>query len=228
MPGRVLAIFAHPDDAEFTCGGSIASWADAGATVAYVVCTGGCRGGDELTGTDETVRELRENEQQAAAATLGVSEVTFLRHLDGELDRVQELRYELARIIRRWQPDRVLTWDAWKPYQLHPDHRASGMAAVEAVLAAGNPRASLTPLHEELGPHRASDVYLFGTHDPDVWVDISRTLERKLAAVAAHHSQLSATPDFAQSVRACNRDFGGACGCAYAEAFKALHPFCDT
>ena len=228
IPERVLAIFAHPDDAEFTCGGSIARWAGAGAATAYVVCTDGGKGGDELTDSDDVVRELREAEQRAAAASLGVPEVVFLRHPDGHLDRIPELRVELARLIRRWRPDRLLTWDAWRPYQLHPDHRAAGLAAVDAVLAAGNPRMDREVASEGLGTHRVEEVYLFGAGQPDVWVDVSATIERKLAAIAAHGSQVGPSDALLASIRSCNRDHGQEFGCGYAEVFKALHPFCDT
>lgn len=227
VPRRVLAIFAHPDDAEFACGGSIARWADAGADIVYVVCTDGGRGGDGLAADDEAVRALREAEQHEAATRLGVAEVVFLRHPDGDLDAVRSLRHELAGLIRRWRPERVLAWDGWRRYQLHPDHRAAGLAAVDAVLAAGNPRMFPKLAASGLRPHRVQDVYLFGTDHPDVWIDVTATFERKLGAVAAHRSQVASLPGLTESLRRCNQDHGRVCGCAFAEPFKVLRPFCE-
>lgn len=226
MPSRVLVVVAHPDDAEFTSGGSIALWAGAGADITCVVCTDGSKGGEDLRDDDDAVRALREVEQRHAATILGISEVVFLRYPDGELDAVRALQQELTILIRRFGPDRLVTWDAWRPYQLHPDHRATGLAAVDAVLAAGNPR-----IRPELGgglpPHRVPEIYLFGTDNPDVWVDVSATYQRKLDAIAAHHSQTERLAGLGESMRRCNRDYGQACGCDYAETFKVLRPYCE-
>ncbi|MCL5959185.1 MAG: PIG-L family deacetylase [Chloroflexi bacterium] len=225
---RVLAVIAHPDDAEFTCGGTLAKWAQEGADVEYVVCTDGSKGGDDLGIDDAAVRDLREAEQRAAARTLGVKEVTFLRHPDGELDATGgDLKRQLVVLIRHLRPDRLLAWDAWRPYQLHPDHRAAGLAAVEAVLAAGNPRMFPELAKEGLTAHRVKEVYLFGTDGPTIWVDISETFERKLNAIACHRSQVGDGARARAQMDDCNRSQGAGHGVAYAEGFKVLHPFCD-
>jgi len=225
-PRRVMVIFAHPDDAEFTCGGTLAKWANADAAICYVVGTDGSKGGDDLDVDDAALRDLRESEQWAAAAALGVAEVIFLRHPDGELASARELREELTRAIRRWRPDRLLTWDAWRPYQLHPDHKAMGLAATEAVLAAANPRMYVAQLANGIGPHRVPEVYLFGSEKPDVWVDIADSFAQKIAAIACHRSQGGAASDVIDRVAQCAAGHLGRSGYALAEAFKVLRPFC--
>ena len=224
---RVLVVIAHPDDAEFTCGGTVAKWAAGDADIRYVVCTDGSKGGDDLEMDDAALRDLREAEQRAAAAVLGVKEVVFLRYQDGELAAAGDLKRDLVAIIRRWHPHRLLAWDAWRPYQLHPDHRAAGLAAVEAVLAAGNPRRFPDLMAEGLKAHRVEEVYLFGTDIPDTWVDISETFQRKLQAIASHRSQGGDAVEVKTEIESCNRSLGTQHGVAYTEVFKVLHPFCE-
>jgi LmbE family N-acetylglucosaminyl deacetylase len=227
VPGRAMVIFAHPDDAEFTCGGTVAKWARAGCAVCYVVTSDGSKGGDGLALADTALRDLREVEQRAAADLLGVAEVIFLRHPDGDLAIVPGLREQMAAAIRRWRPEVLLTWDAWRPYQLHPDHRAVGLAAVEAVLLAGNPRALPGLAAEGLGAHRVPAVYLFGTDHPEVRVDVRDTFGRKLEAVSLHRSQTGDLEETLEQVRMCNIGLGGSADDSPTEAFKVLRPFCE-
>ncbi len=224
---RVMVVVAHPDDAEFTSGGTLAKWVAEGADIRYVVCTDGSKGGDDLEIDDVALRDLREAEQRAAAETLGAKEVAFLRYPDGDLAPGSSLHRDLVVLIRRWQPDTLLAWDAWRPYQLHPDHRAAGLAAVEAVLAAGNPRRFADLVADGLAAHRVANVYLFGTDAPDTWVDISATFERKVGAITCHRSQVSDGVKAVAQIEGCNRALGERHGVSYAEAFKVLHPFCD-
>lgn len=227
---RLLAISAHPDDAEFTSGGSLARWAVEGWATHLVVCTDGSKGSSNAQDTPEVLARLRRNEQEAAAQVLGVREVVWLGHPDGELGRATNLVEELARRIRRIRPDRLLAWDAWRPYELHPDHRAAGLAAVDAVLAAGNPHFYPQQLQAESGlrPHRVEELYLFGTDQRDTWVDITPTFERKMAAIACHASQVAGLRDLALKMSYCNQGYAQGHGMTYAEVFKVLHPFCDT
>src|SRR5215469_11997883 len=130
-PG-VMAIFAHPDDADFLCSGTIARFTASGYRAQYVLATSGDKGSDDYTATGAQLSEIREAEQLAAAHVLGVEEVTFLRHPDGEVEVNMPLRRELARVIREHRPDVVLTFDPWQRYQIHPDHRAIGQSALDA------------------------------------------------------------------------------------------------
>ncbi len=228
MPARVMAIFAHPDDAEFTCGGTVSAWAKAGSEVAYVVCTDGDKGGDDLPLGSEELAELRRDEQREAARYLGVRDVNFLGHPDGDLARVQTLEEELARLIRDFRPELIMAWDPWKRYQLHPDHRAAGMASLDAVVAVANPRMYPGQLAGGAKPHRTETVYLFGAEEPDTWVDVSETFGAKLEAISLHKSQVRDAEELAGWMSRCNREYGVQAGCAYAEAFKVLKPFCQV
>jgi len=224
---RVLTVSAHPDDVEFTSGGSLARWSAEGWTVYLVVCTDGSKGSHDPAVEPTRLAARRREEQLAAAEVLNIAEVVFLDHPDGELDRVPDLVAELTRLIRRFRPYRVVTWDPWRRYELHPDHRAAGMATLDAVLAAGNPHYFPRQRTEGLAAHQVAEVYLYGAEEPDTWVDITATLERKLAAITCHRSQVERAPNLIEDVRRCNADHGRQSRFRYAEAFKVLRPFCD-
>jgi LmbE family N-acetylglucosaminyl deacetylase len=224
---RILGIFAHPDDAEFTCGGSAALWADQGAQITYVVITNGAAGSnDPNQDLDELVR-IREAEQRAACAVLGVQDVIFLGYADGALQPTIELRRELTRIIRRLKPDRVITGDPTAvfygtEYINHPDHRAAAEAAIYAVF----PSAVTRPIFPELlaegyEPHQVKEVYISGddTHN-NTYVDISNTLERKIEALRCHKSQLD--PGDGQWIRDWAAESGKAGNLAFAEGFRVM------
>src|SRR5690242_11608387 len=178
---RILGIFAHPDDAEFTCGGSAALWASQGAQITYVVVTNGAAGSnDPNQDLDELVR-IREAEQRAACAVLGVQEVLFLGYPDGTLQPTIELRRELTRIIRQLKPDWVMIGDPTavlydSEYINHPDHRAAAEAGLYAVF----PSAVTRPIFPELlaegyEPHAVKELYISGTSQPTIYIDISGT-----------------------------------------------------
>jgi LmbE family N-acetylglucosaminyl deacetylase len=227
-PNRILAISAHPDDVEFTSGGSLACWIDEGWAVSLVVCTDGGKGSQDPTVEPAELVAIRRAEQQAAAETLGITKLFFLGYPDGELSRAPSLMEKLALHIRFQRPDRLVSWDPWKPYQLHPDHRAAGLAALDAVLAAGNPHYFTYQLSNGLLPYQVPEVYLYGAAQPDTWVDITATFSSKMAAIEAHRSQVGHLRHLAEQMSHCNREYGERGGATYAEAFKVLRPFCDT
>lgn len=227
----LLVVAAHPDDAEFTSGGSLARWAAEGWTVFLVVCTNGDKGSQNSNDDPATLSKARRAEQEASARSLGIREVIWLDHPDGRLAQaITLLEEQLTHLIRKYRPDRLLAWDAWRPYQLHPDHRAAGLAAMDAILAAGNPHFYPEQLRPplDLQPHRVEEAYLYGTDQPDEWVDVTATFERKMAAIECHQSQVASLRDLALKMSHCNQDRGMGHGYTYAEAFKVLHPFCDT
>lgn len=225
---RLLAVSAHPDDVEFTSGGSVARWAAEGWQVWLAVCTDGGKGSPDPAMDPHLLAARRRQEQRDAAATLGVGAVFFLDHPDGGLDKTPQLAEELALLIRQVRPHRLLGWDPWKRYQLHPDHRAAGLATLDAVLAASNPHYFPEQLIPGAETHQVPEVFLYGTEEPDTWVDIGATFERKMAAIACHASQMKDLGELTWQMRRCAQDYGRQSATTCAEAFKALHPFCDT
>lgn len=195
-PKRIAVIVAHPDDAEFVCGGAVARWVAEGNEVHYVLLTSGDKGSGDPAVTPEQLVAMREAEQRAACEVLGVREVHFLKYPDAMLAPDFALRRDLVRIIRRLKPDVVVCQDPtvrWvdQSYLNHPDHRAAGEATLDAVYPAARDRMTFPELIAEgLEPHKVQEVYLAGAKDPDVAIDIGAYLDTKLAALRAHVSQL--------------------------------------
>lgn len=224
---RVMVVVAHPDDAEFMAAGTVAKWAREGAEVAYVLCTSGDKGTSDPSISPAELAERRRAEQRNACSVLGVSEVVFLSHFDGLLQNTIELRRDIVRQIRRFRPDVVLCQDPtqrWsgQQYLNHPDHRAAGDACLDAVYpSARDPHVFPELRAEGLEPHKVTEVYLMGAGEPDVWVDISDTIDLKIQALRAHESQIDGRTDELEGmVREWARATGEPKGIPYAEAFK--------
>lgn len=226
VPGRVLAVYAHPDDPEVSCGGTLARWAAAGAEVHVVI---GCRGekGSRDPAADTTALAARRAEEVATAVeALGVAGVDLLGHPDGELDLTAALRGEVVGAIRTHRPDTVLCPDPTAVlfgdgYVAHVDHRAIGWATLDAVA----PMAASPHYFPEHGAaHQVSTLLLSGTLEPDVWVDISGALDAKVAALFAHRSQLAddAGEWLGEFVRQRAAEEGRRAGVELAEAFRRL------
>ncbi len=228
-PSSALAVYAHPDDAEISAGGTLARWADAGATVWIVTTTRGDKGTSDPDADLEALVRQRADEQAKAAALLGCAGHRSLAHGDGELTDDAELVGELVRVVRELQPEVVVCPDPTavffgNGYFNHRDHRVTGWAALDAVApAAANPHYFSEQLRDGLDVHRVREVYLSATHEPDCWVDIADTLERKIDALYCHESQLVEAGDwFRAFVRQGAEDAGTAVGVRYAEAFRRL------
>jgi len=198
-PARVLSIHAHPDDQEFTVGGTLAKWARAGSHIVTVCITSGGAGSNEHTPPDMTREELvpiREEEQRQACRVLGVSEVIFLGYEDGLLEPSLALRRELTRVIRRHRPDAVVCGDPTvrfygAMYLNHPDHRVAADAALDAVFPSAETRLVFPELLDEgLEPHKVQAVFIHGSESPDTFIDISEVLSVKLAALKEHRTQM--------------------------------------
>ncbi len=196
IPKRAMVIVAHPDDIEFSCSGTIARWVKQGAEVCYVLCTSGDVGIAEPGMTKAQAAAIREQEQTAAAAVVGVTNVVYLREPDGMLEATMELRKRLVREIRKFRPDTVLCGD---PQQLwsgdgyinHPDHRAAALAAVDAIFpAAGQPNLFQELEAEGLTAHKPHKVYVQTWDKADVYVNITETIDLKIAALREHKSQM--------------------------------------
>ncbi len=197
-PVRVMALFAHPDDPEFFAGGTLALWAAEGAHLIYVLATSGDKGSGDPEMTSQRLVAIREEEQRRAAAIIGAQEVIFLRHPDGELTPSLDLRRDLVRILRLKRPDIVVTNDPttfWYGDRgiNHPDHRAIGEATLAAVFPVARDRLNYPEMErdEQLLPHKVKQVYLAGASHPNVKVDITATLERKITALREHRSQIA-------------------------------------
>jgi LmbE family N-acetylglucosaminyl deacetylase len=228
VPERVLAIYAHPDDPEISAGGTLARWADAGADVHILVTTRGDKGSDDPDADLEALTRLRIEETAAAARVIGATP-HHLDHPDGELTDDRALRLELVRCVRALRPDVVCCPDPTAVffgdgYFNHRDHRVTGWAALDAVApAAGNPHYFPELRAEGLAVHSVAAVYLSGTLEPNHWVDITATLERKIEALFCHGSQLVETGDwFRQFLRDSAELAGRTAGVTYAEAFRRI------
>lgn len=213
-------ITAHPDDAEFGCAGTIAKWVGTGEyEVEYVVCTSGNKGTRNSKLTPQDLAALREREQEAAARELGVRRCLFLRHDDGELETTMAFRAELALVLRQLRPDIVFTFDPWKHYQIHPDHRAVGTAAIDAIAAARDHLYFPEQLLGGLTSHRVKELYLFTPQEPNFWVDITDAFDKKIAALLKHESQNYLFSDLRERIQARAEETGRAQGMKLAEAF---------
>jgi LmbE family N-acetylglucosaminyl deacetylase len=191
---RVLVVTAHPDDVDFGAGGTVATWTGAGLAVTYCVCTDGQAGGFDRGVARERIPEIRRAEQVAAGACLGVDDVRFLGHVDGELEASRDLVRQLVRVIRQVRPQRMLVqsperwWD--RIGASHPDHLAAGEAAVRALYPfARNPFAFPELLDEGLEDWTVSELWLMAAPGPNHWVDVTDAVDRKMAAILAHESQ---------------------------------------
>jgi LmbE family N-acetylglucosaminyl deacetylase len=202
---RVLCVLAHPDDVDFGSAGTVATWTAAGTEVTYCIVTDGDAGGFDETPRDQ-MGPLRQAEQRAAAAEVGVTDVRFLGHPDGRLELTLDLRRDISRVIRQVRPQRVLTtsperfWD--RIGASHPDHLTVGESTLRAVYPdARNPFAFPELLAEEgLEAWTVSEVWLGASPRADHAVDVTEMLERKMAALRCHVTQVSHHPDFADFV----------------------------
>jgi LmbE family N-acetylglucosaminyl deacetylase len=228
-PASALAVYAHPDDPEISAGGTLAAWAEAGAEVWVLITTRGDKGSPDPHVDLEELAALRIEETAKAAALLGFAGHFHLGYGDGELADDHALRGAITRHVRDLRPQVVLCPDPTAVffadrYYNHHDHRVTGWATLDAVApAAGNPHYFPEHLTEGLTVHHVQTVYLSGTLEPNCWIDVSETLERKIDALFCHASQLTETGEwFRQFLRERAEEAGREAGVAYAEGFRRL------
>jgi LmbE family N-acetylglucosaminyl deacetylase len=220
-----MILVAHPDDAEFMCGGTTARWAREGCRVDYVLVTDGSAGSNDPGATREQMREIREREQRAAADVLGVTSVTILGEPDGMLEVTIDTRRKVCRQVRRLRPEVIVAPDPtvlWRGarYVNHSDHKAAGNLALSAIMPDAPTRLMFPELLEEgLEPYEVPNLWL-GAAEPDTFVDIGETMDLKLEALTKHVSQVGDV--VSKWVRERAAQMGERAGCTYAEGFKAL------
>ena len=222
LPRRAMAIFAHPDDVDFGCSGTVALWTALGVHVTYCLLTSGNKGTHDPKMTPERISAIREKEQAEAGRRAGASEFVFLRHDDGELEVGMDMRGEVCRQIRIHKPDLVFCQDPWRQYQMHPDHRVAGWSALDGVIAARDHLFFPEQLTKGLTHHRVSRVLLFGTAEPNMWFDITTTMKTKINALQAHESQIGDFKQLGERMNAFAAATGKAWGLEKAEAFRYL------
>jgi LmbE family N-acetylglucosaminyl deacetylase len=225
IPARALAVYAHPDDPEVSCGGTLARWAGAGAEVHVVVCGQGDKGSSDPAAVPTELAERRAAEVAAAARALRLAGHHLLGIPDGDIENSATLRERLVRVIRHVRPDVVVCPDPTavffgSRYFNHRDHRQVGWATLDAVA----PAAASPHYFPDAGPaHQVAAVFLSGTLEADAWVDISDSIEAKAEALLCHESQLGETGEWLrQVVRQRAEEGGRQVGVAYAEGFRLL------
>ncbi len=222
-----MVVVAHPDDAEFGVGGTAAKWAKRGTRMVYVICTDGSKGTDDPALTADKLVPLRHAEQRAACEALGVRDIVFLDREDGMLRADFALRRDIARQIRRYKPQAIFCPDPTSrfmrgEYINHPDHLACGEATLAAVFPDARNRWMYPELLSEgLEPHKVLHVFLTASMSPNVFIDITETMDQKLRALSRHKTQIDAThKDAEEMVRGWSRLAAQGHEVEYAEAFR--------
>jgi LmbE family N-acetylglucosaminyl deacetylase len=223
VPKSAMVIVAHPDDIEFNVAGTIAMWVNKGCFVIYVICTDGNIGSYEPNMTSNKLSQIRRSEQYAAASELGIDTVEFLGYPDGQLLPTLGLRRDIVRLIRQYKPEIVMCQAPTAiflgdEYINHPDHRAAAQAALDAIA----PASAMPMLWSELGPsHSVRQVYIFNSSKPNLWIDITDTIEKKITALKKHASQM-ANYDPSEEIKRWGVEAGKAKGLNYAESYRVI------
>jgi len=220
---RYMLLVAHPDDAEFSSAGTIARLTNAGKDVTIVQVTSGDKGTPDADVHPETLTQRREAEELEAASRLKVARVEFLRCTDGELTPDLVLREKIVRMIRRHKPDVIISHDPFRPYALHPDHRAVGFAALDSVYPTARDPQYFPEHHAEgLTAHKTAEIWFFNAEHPDLYVDITDVFDRKVDSLKAHLSQVGADPVVWDRVRDRAREVAAGQPFELAEAYKIV------
>ena len=217
----LLSIQPHPDDTDIAAGGTVARLSSRGCRIIYVTVTDGGAGTTDPSMSWDRLSDIRKREQQAAAQTLGVSELIWLDYRDSELRPTLELRNRLITLVRHYKPDVILTVDPWLPYEAHPDHVATGLVASEAFFFSNLTNINREDLEKGLEPHSPRYIAYYWTKNPNLYIDISDLIDVKKKAMAAHQSQF--TQEVIELLVNYSQLLGKRAGYRYAEAFKILN-----
>jgi LmbE family N-acetylglucosaminyl deacetylase len=221
---RLMVVAAHPDDLETTCGGTLALLIPTGVQVALLLATDGDIGTHDASLSREILAGTRRQETLNGARELGIHDVFFLGHHDGELVADLKLRAEVAAAYRRWQPDTIFTFDPNWSGQAHPDHTAAGRAAVDAYMPSKMELYHPEQLADGVKVADVKRFYFFGgsNREGEITVDISPVWARKVDATRCHASQFGQKEEALEWMAEWNRETGKCCGLEYAEAFHAM------
>jgi LmbE family N-acetylglucosaminyl deacetylase len=222
---RGMVVVAHADDAEWGCSGTVAKWCAEGWEVVYVLCTDGSKGSDNPELTSEELAKMRKQEQLNAAKVLGLRDVVFLDYEDAMLQPTLELRRDIAREIRRYRPDVLICMNpvrrlAENSYVGHPDHLASGEAALSAVFPTARDRLTFPELLKEgLEPHKVREVWVMEHEEANQYVDVTAYIDTAIAALKEHKSQVT-EEEADKYMKSWRSRIGERVGFKYAESFK--------
>ena len=227
---RGMVVVAHADDAEFGCSGTVAKLCAAGWDMVYVMCTDGSKGSSDREITQRQLAGIRRKEQQNAGKTLGLKDVVFLDYEDSMLQPTLALRKDIAREIRRYKPDVLITMYPMRNLDGgwgvgHPDHMAAGEAALQAVFPTARDHMTFPDLLEAgFEPHKVAEVWIIGHPQPDLYVDVTQHMDTSVAALMQHKSQLNGRDEAwaSEMMRRWRRERGVGKGIQYAEAFKRI------
>ena len=220
-----MVVFAHADDAEWGCSGTVAKWCAEGWDVVYVVCTDGSKGSSDPEMTSKSLIKIREQEQRNAGNVLGLQDVVFLEYEDSMLEPSLELRRDITRQIRRYKPDVVICETpmrrlSYNGYLGHPDHIAAGEAALSAVYPSARDRLTFPELLDEgLEPHEVREVWVMDHHEPDKFVDVTGYMDIAINALKQHETQVN-SEDVGAHMKQWRGRTGEKVGFQYAEAFR--------
>ena len=219
-----MVITPHPDDAEFGIAGTVAKWTGEGKEVIYVVCTNGDKGTNNPEMLPQELAEIRAKEQLAAAKLLGVKEVIFLGYEDQELEDTPEFRKEIVRLIRKYKPKIVASSDPYKHYIWHRDHRITGQVVLDAIFPYARDHLSYPELLQQgYEPHKIKEILMWASEQPNHFVDITETYDKKIAALRCHVSQVGNLPtEWEQRLKARYEEMAKGQGFALAEAFHRV------
>lgn len=228
-PKIVLGIAAHPDDLDFGAAGTMAYFAQQGATVHYLILTDGSSGSEDKAMTPEGLTKIREAEQKAAVKEIGGKGVTFLGYPDGQLEITMALKRDVVKVIRTIRPDVVVTMDPAVLYSAsrgiinHPDHRAAGQTALDCVFPLARDHMSFPELYTEgYEPHKTKTMLLTSFEKANFYVDISKTFPKKVAALRAHASQIQDIETVAARMEQWASAIGKRAGYDLAEGFTRI------
>ncbi|MEI9913828.1 MAG: PIG-L deacetylase family protein [Candidatus Saccharibacteria bacterium] len=228
-PKIVLGVGAHPDDLDFSASGTLAAFAASGAEVYYLILTDGSKGTADKKVSSKKLTETREKEQQAAVKAIGGKKAIFLDYPDGYLEITMDLKRDIVKVIRTIRPDVVMTMDpsvlysAGRGFINHPDHRAAGQATLDAVYPLARDHLSFPELEKQgYKPHKTKTVLLSNFEEHNYYSDITKTFDKKLAALQAHSSQVSDISEVENWLRSSAENIGKEAGYELAEAFVRI------